>query len=319
MNETLANKIKNAIMIIVHGGNYVHFDEFTACAIARAVGCTAPILRGNPTPGELDDEYKLIMDVGFQLNPDKLNFDHHQLSRENTDSAYMLLAKALEIDNTLSEVYEWFDLWSKVDCHGPFDVAKELGYDKYIFRKINNVVSGDALDLWGENPNSEWSQALLDKHSKRIKYAVYHWDEFMSKTKLMRDYGINVGDLRGLDEYHPLHSAFIRNEEVNVTVYDDDRKCITVNGVILTEEVDDFYHLVNPDDLEDDETLLDNIDGCISSEGIEGLPLDQDRLVGKVYELTGKTVEATDANGTRVSFRVARVLLDEGEYTFPDN
>ena len=105
---------------------------------------------------------------------------------------------------------------------------------------------------------------------------------------------------------------------VEITVYDDGRKCVTVDGVILTEEADDFYHLVNPNELGEDETLLDNIDGFISSEGISELSFDQKRLNGVVFELTGKTVEA-EGGGMRVRFRVAKVLLDEGEYTFPDN
>ena len=223
MNETLARKIKSASKIIVHGGRVVHFDEYTACAIARAVGCTAPIERRDPTEEELNDDTVLVMDVGGKLSHDRLDFDHHQLRRENTDSAYMVLSKALEINTTLSNVYPWFDIWSNVDCCGPFDTAEKMGYDKHVFEKINNVVSGDALELWGENPNSPWSAELLWKHANRIKYAICYWDEFVSKANLKRDYGINVADLRGLDEYHPLHKAFIRNWDCNVAVYDDDR------------------------------------------------------------------------------------------------
>ena len=135
--------------IVVHAGN-AHLDEVAACAIAIAAqkicvpsedrNLTPVIERHDPTVEELEDSEVLVLDVGGRYEPAKSNFDHHQLPRENRESAMVLFAKnvglpdglSIEVDNlavTMRKLFPWFTTRSLVDCQGPFAAAKEAGVE----------------------------------------------------------------------------------------------------------------------------------------------------------------------------------------------
>lgn len=135
--------------IVVHAGN-AHLDELTACAVAIAVQKIgwpkvdwnlAPVIeRHDPSVGELEDPEVLVLDVGGRYEPEKSNFDHHQLPRENRESAMVLFTKniglpdggSLDVDNlavVMDKLFPWFTTRSVVDCQGPFAAAKEAGVE----------------------------------------------------------------------------------------------------------------------------------------------------------------------------------------------
>lgn len=135
--------------IIVHGGN-AHLDEVAACALAIAAqkicmpseerNLMPVIERRDPAVEELEDPEILVLDVGGRYEPEKGNFDHHQLPRENRESAMVLFSKnvglpdggALEVDNlavVMDKLFPWFTARSVVDCQGPFAAAKEEGVE----------------------------------------------------------------------------------------------------------------------------------------------------------------------------------------------
>ena len=69
--------------IVTHGG-LPHMDDIMACATAYALGVPhdAVIERRNLKPGELESMTVLVLDVGGVHDPEHLDFDHHQRSRE---------------------------------------------------------------------------------------------------------------------------------------------------------------------------------------------------------------------------------------------
>lgn len=141
--------------IVTHAGK-AHLDELMACAIAiahdRMFGGDSDfeIERRDPTESELEDSKILVLDVGGRYEPEKGNFDHHQLPRGSRDSAMTLLAADLWIPDGefvggyvpgdpefpvdsvaefLSAVFPWFRRRAELDACGPFATAKAAGTD----------------------------------------------------------------------------------------------------------------------------------------------------------------------------------------------
>ena len=94
---------------------------------------------------------------------------------------------------------------------------------------------------------------------------------------------------------------------VTVSVYDDDRACIELHGLIITDMVDDFYHVTAEDakQLSADDTLLDT--PMLSEVTIEDLN-------GVVFTRRGLFLDATDKMGNVVPLEVVRMLVPDGMY-----
>ena len=158
--------------IITHTGK-AHLDDFVSCALAivnavwrrmefgkhsdhpitlsAAIAETVQdtvIYRRDPTVEELEDKDVLVLDVGRQYDPNKGNFDHHQLPKGSKDSAMTLFAANIGLPNgsfdgsvykpgnpfptdSLAEFMEttfpWFRTRAEVDSCGPFATAKAKG------------------------------------------------------------------------------------------------------------------------------------------------------------------------------------------------
>ena len=153
--------------IITHGGN-AHLDDMASCALAlvdrtwdylkrnevpteEALGkaCESVVIeRREPTTEELEDPHVLVLDVGGRYEPEKGNFDHHQLPAGTKESAMSLFAASIGLPNRnfkgtekyiagsavypvdslasfLEDAYTWFRTRVALDACGPFATAKE--------------------------------------------------------------------------------------------------------------------------------------------------------------------------------------------------
>ena len=154
--------------IITHGGN-AHLDDLMACAIALvdrtwgslengrtataeaalADACEGVVIeRRDPTEDELANPHVLVLDVGGRYEPEKGNFDHHQLPAGTKESAMSLFAASIGLPNGnfdgttkyvpgsikypgdslasfLENAYLWFRTRVALDACGPFATAKE--------------------------------------------------------------------------------------------------------------------------------------------------------------------------------------------------
>jgi hypothetical protein len=78
--------------IIVHGGR-AHRDEFLAVGLVAQITSSLPLVfRRNPTSIEIEHPHVWVLDVGREYEPDKRNFDHHQLDHKE-DCTFSLVAK----------------------------------------------------------------------------------------------------------------------------------------------------------------------------------------------------------------------------------
>jgi len=113
--------------VVTHHGQ-AHRDEFVACAIALALfPSIAAIFRRDPTPEELANPDVLVLDVGGEHDPNRGNFDHHQLPRDAAPAcALSLFIDALGFRERF-ELMAWYAATAIMDSKGPMALAKHLG------------------------------------------------------------------------------------------------------------------------------------------------------------------------------------------------
>lgn len=149
--------------VVVHGG-LAHMDDIMSCAMAYAFGVShnVPIERRNPTPVELDSPTTLVLDVGGRHDPDRLDFDHHQRTRdEEPKCAFRLFAEWLGVEEEMRTLFPWFDTWNLMDVCGPFQTARMLG------------TTPDALAGFVENPLADWAiRRFADDVTLRRKLTI---------------------------------------------------------------------------------------------------------------------------------------------------
>lgn len=148
-----------AKLIITHAGE-PHLDEILSVAMVLAhdpeVAC---IERRDPTPEEFEDPSIWILDQGGRLDPQLLNFDHHQFEHGVIECTLSLLAAHLGIARYL-ETLPWFRQVVLMDAIGPFKAADFNGCGAEVvqaiytpfaefflrqFQDTNRIVAADSL------------------------------------------------------------------------------------------------------------------------------------------------------------------------------
>lgn len=135
---------KELTHIVVHGGS-AHRDEVIALGIAFAVHGQLPVFRRDATEDELEDPSVLVLDVGERHEPEKNNFDHHQLPRDAAPAcAYTLYAEHVGLDEVL-KLRKWYEVGAMLDSKGPFATAKHLGLEKFPFEITGGPIEGQFM------------------------------------------------------------------------------------------------------------------------------------------------------------------------------
>lgn len=130
--------------LLTHPGG-AHKDEFLACSLLLAVQ-PVPIVRREPTAADLEDPAVGVVDVGLRHEPDRNNFDHHQLPKDHppTCSLSLVLQHLGRYDDARA-FFDWLETAEWFDARGPFDTAKWLGVDRAVLSKLNSPADGTLL------------------------------------------------------------------------------------------------------------------------------------------------------------------------------
>ncbi len=124
--------------IVTHKGQ-AHRDDFLAVGLALALFGDAPVFRRDPTEEELEDAEVLILDVGGRHEPEKGNFDHHQLPKDaKAECALSLFSRAAGVEEDL-RFQDWYDFTKVLDAKGPFFLAKTRGWGEFPFEVMSPV------------------------------------------------------------------------------------------------------------------------------------------------------------------------------------
>jgi uncharacterized UPF0160 family protein len=138
-DQTILDSIQN---VIVHGGKF-HADDLLTVAYLAHMGYRGPISRGTPTPADLDDRFTLVADVGGRHEPERLNFDHHQMVMERPDGDIPYAALGLVV--------------------GYFQPAGEgvyAAFDRRFVKKIDAQDNGRRPEQTPDRPYLSFSDAL---------------------------------------------------------------------------------------------------------------------------------------------------------------
>lgn len=181
--------------IVTHGG-LPHMDDIMACAIAYALGVPhdAVIERRNPKPGELESMTVLVLDVGGVHDPEHLDFDHHQRSREEDPKcAFKLFSEWLGVDEEFSMLFRWYATWNLLDVAGPNATAAALGTS---WDRLEGLVANPLADFvirrFADDPS--FRQKIVLTLSNAIDLTRRLWKSINEKVVALEVCGLPAGD-----------------------------------------------------------------------------------------------------------------------------
>lgn len=196
---------KNQIhTIVVHPGQ-AHRDDFLAAclALAKYRFDVRTIMRQEPSQAMLDDPCVIVLDVGKQLDPEKRNYDHHQLIDENgrpqvACALHLFVEHELGLTNAFS-YFDWFKLTSWMDSQGPFATAREFGWDQFPFACMSPVES-TMLRLFGDQESIEYGSALFLMMVDIGVNLLNHIEGYAEGVKacLQDTYSVSIGKCTGV-------------------------------------------------------------------------------------------------------------------------
>jgi hypothetical protein len=181
--------------IVTHGG-LPHMDDIMACAIAYALGVPhdAVIERRNPKPGELESMTVLVLDVGGTHDPEHLDFDHHQRSREEEPKcAFKLFSEWLGVDEEFSMLFPWYATWNLLDVAGPNVTAAALGttWDR-LEGLVANPLADFVIRRFADDPS--FRQKIVLTLSNAIDLTRRLWKSINEKVVALEVCGLPAGD-----------------------------------------------------------------------------------------------------------------------------
>jgi len=125
--------------ILTHPGG-AHKDEFLACSVLLALH-PVPVVRREPTPGDLADPSVCVVDVGHVHQPGLNNFDHHQLPKDHPPTCSLsLVLQHLNLYTDARQFCEWLEPAEWFDCRGLVTTGKWLGIPAETLTKLNSPI-----------------------------------------------------------------------------------------------------------------------------------------------------------------------------------
>jgi hypothetical protein len=131
-------------LILTHPGGS-HKDEFLACCLLLATN-GAPIVRREPTPGDLDDPQTAVVDVGGEHAPERGNFDHHQFPKDHPPMcALSLVLQHLGVYEDARAFCDWLEPAEWFDTRGPVETSRWLGIGREQLSKLHSPIDTTLL------------------------------------------------------------------------------------------------------------------------------------------------------------------------------
>lgn len=193
-------------LIITHPGS-AHFDEVTAISLILAVNHTRrfKVERREPGITELENPEVWVVDVGDRLEPEKLNFDHHQDA--NCPASFHLVAEYLGLKEAMS-VLPWWGFKDRVDRIGAERASRE-------FNAGDDLVNKNPVETWLTDYFASETEISLEAlksfgthiidNARTLKRQIDYWK---TSTRLtISGIPVMMGDTResaGLEEFRRL-------------------------------------------------------------------------------------------------------------------
>lgn len=149
--------------IVTHPGG-AHKDDFLAVCLLLGQ-FELPVERRDPTPEDLADDTVAVIDVGGEHDPEKLNFDHHQFSREEQPRcAITLILEHLGLLEEARKFCDWLETAEWMDVRGPNVTAGWLEVSREQMARLNSPIDIGMIRRFGScqelNPGEPLHQVM---------------------------------------------------------------------------------------------------------------------------------------------------------------
>jgi len=241
--------------IVTHPGQ-AHRDEFLGSCLLIAAGVVGRIERRNSTPADEANPDVIVLDQGMKHEPDRLNFDHHQMPLDAAPMCSItLILPYLGIDvEQARQIWGWLQFSELLDSKGPYTTARVFDSNPAILFKGMSPVETTVL-LWFQ------SEASIDAHRKDAEAGDYNpgpdplWDLMSRIGREKLDY---LGEV--VERVAYLRENVVSNKIGGLRFLDatcidrDDNPTLGLD--ILASELGDIAGTVTQDDRGDGLTLL---------------------------------------------------------------
>lgn len=170
--------------IITHGGQ-AHRDEFVACCLIAALDRGTDQIQRVPHSlfhFGMQQVGDYVVDVGLEHIPSKRRFDHHQFGKHGPcEAAFVLVARFFGMTECES-IFQWWQLSSEMDVHGPHHVAKEIGIEQDSLFALMSPIEAQLLRMFEQHEIID-GQFFELMRSMGIGWSEYHHDTFRARKE----------------------------------------------------------------------------------------------------------------------------------------
>ena len=138
-------------IVVTHPGA-AHRDEFLASCLLIAANKAARIERRDCTAVDLENPEVFVLDQGGRHEPDKLNFDHHQLERDAAPTCsitFILPYLGIDVEEA-RQIWPWLEFSELLDSKGPKATAVALGSNPDTFMSGISPIEESILRWFAE-------------------------------------------------------------------------------------------------------------------------------------------------------------------------
>jgi hypothetical protein len=172
--------------ILTHPGS-AHKDEFFACCLLIAVH-KVPIVRREPSADDLNDPATIVVDVGGEHDPARMNFDHHQFPADAPPiCALSLVMMHLGIYEDARLFCEWLEPAEWFDTKGPVKTAEWLGVPREALSKLQSTIDVTILRRFAASSRLEPGQLIWELMQLIGSDLLYYLRTMRERIEVLRE------------------------------------------------------------------------------------------------------------------------------------
>ena len=174
-------------LILTHPGS-AHKDEFLACCLLIAVH-GVPVVRREPSVADLEDPGTIVVDVGGEHDPSRMNFDHHQFPADaDPICALSLVMKHLGIYEDARMFCEWLEPAEWFDTKGPVKTAEWLGVNRETLAKLQSTIDVTIIRRFATCQRLEPGQLIWELMQMIGNDLLYYLKSMRERIQLLEEH-----------------------------------------------------------------------------------------------------------------------------------
>jgi len=147
--------------ILTHPGGAHKDDLLAVCILVAEHG--APVVRREPTDGELRDPAVAVVDIGGVHDAASMNFDHHHFDRQHPPTcALSLVLGQMGLYEDALHLCEWLQPAEWFDSRGPNKTAEFLGVPRRAISQLNSPIDVTLLRRFAQETEHSAGEPLYE-------------------------------------------------------------------------------------------------------------------------------------------------------------